>query len=80
MWYSLSMNTNVTRKGRPPLYVQLDGRIVEGLSGPKSPVSVDGRYYSTHNDPVTGKRIYFGCDLDEAVELFEEWKQEIYGE
>lgn len=65
--------------GRPPRYVRYKGRIVVGLSGPKPPLTADnggwpdGRYYSTHNDPKTGRRVYFGTDLAKAVELFDEW-------
>lgn len=60
--------------GRPPQYVQFEERIIVGLSGPKSPVHVDGRYYSTHNDPFTGRREYFGRELGEAVKLFRAWQ------
>ena len=67
----------MTRAGRPPQYVQFEGRTIEGLSGPKSPLDVDGRYYSSHNDPATGKREYFGRDLEEAVKLFRSWKRRI---
>ncbi len=63
--------------GRPPQYVQFEGRVVQGLSGPKSPLETDGRYYSTHNDPDTGKREYFGRDLEEALRLFRAWKRRI---
>lgn len=63
--------------GRPPQYVEFEGHIIVGLSGPKSPVDVDGRYYSTHGDPKTGKREYFGRDLEEAVRRFRYWKSNI---
>ena len=62
--------------GRPPRYVRFKGKIIIGLSGPKSPLDVDGRYYSTHNDPITGRRRYFGRDLKEAVKLFKDWDTE----
>lgn len=65
------------RPGRPPQYVQFEGRTITGLSGPKAPLDVDGRYYSTHNDPHTGRREYFGRDLMEAVKLFVSWKRRI---
>lgn len=69
--------TAVKRKkaGRPAQYVQFEGRTIGGLSGPKSPIDVDGRYYSTHNDPLTRRREYFGRDLEEAVRLFAAWKR-----
>ncbi len=68
--------------GRPPQYVRFNGHTIKGLSGPKPPLEVetgsdrypDGRYYSTHGDPRTGKREYFGRDLAEAVRLFRIWK------
>ena len=56
--------------GRPPQYVRFKGKIIVGLSGPKSPLDVDGRYYSTH----TRRRLYFGRDLKEAVKLFRDWQ------
>lgn len=65
------------KSGRPPQYVQFGGRAVRGLSGPKSPLDTDGRYYSTHNDPGTGNREYFGRDLAEAVGLFRAWKRRV---
>lgn len=72
------------KSGRPPQYVQFEGRTIVGLSGPKPPIEVeagsdrypDGRYYSTHNCPITGRREYFGRDLEEAVRLFREWKRQ----
>lgn len=74
--------TKQSKSGRPPQYVQFEGLIIVGLSGPKPPLEVDadsdvypdGRYYSTHNDPTTGKREYFGRNLEEAVRLFKVWK------
>lgn len=72
------------KSGRPPQYVQFDGCTIEGLSGPKPPLEVadsdrypDGRYYSTHNCPITGRRMYFGRNLEEAVKLFRAWKRRI---
>lgn len=72
------------KSGRPPQYVEFEGRTIVGLSGPKPPLEVedsniypDGRYYSTHNDPTTGRREYFGRDLAEAVKLFRAWKRRI---
>ncbi len=64
------------KSGRPPQYVQFRGQTIVGLSGPKSPIDVDGRYYSTHNDSITGKREYFGRDLEEAIRLFRVWRSE----
>lgn len=69
--------------GRPPRYVQYEGKTIKGLSGPKPPLTsssgswADGRYYSTHNDPRTENRVYFGTDLDEAVRAFRRWKWEV---
>ena len=73
--------SEVKKSGRPPHYVQFEGRTIAGLSGPKPPLEVeedsgryvDGRYYSTHGDP----REYFGRDLAEAVRLFRAWKRRI---
>lgn len=73
------------KSGRPPQYVTFEGLLIEGLSGPKPPLEVDadsdsypdGRYYSTHNDPATGRREYFGRDLEEAVILFRAWRRRI---
>lgn len=70
------------KSGRPAQYVVFEGRTIVGLSGPKPPIDVeegsdrypDGRYYSTHNDPKTGRREYFGRDLEEAVKLFRAWE------
>lgn len=67
----------VIKAGRPPQYVRFEGCPIKGLSGPKSPLDVDGRYYSTHNDPATGKREYFGRDLEEAVKLFLSWNKRL---
>jgi len=61
------------RPGRPPKYVEFEGETIFGLSGPKAPTLRDGRFYSTHNDPKTGKREYFGTDLSRAVILFKLW-------
>jgi hypothetical protein len=58
--------------GRPPQYVEYNGRTVVGLS-----LKSDGRYYSTHNDPLTGKRVYFGYDLADAVKAFRAWKRRL---
>lgn len=63
--------------GRPPQYVKFNGRIIVGLSGPKSPVGEDGRYYTTHNCPLTGNRVYFGRDLEEAVRQFRAWQRQV---
>lgn len=63
--------------GRPARYVQFEGRTIVGLSGPKSPIDVDGRYYSTHNNPITGHREYFGRDLKVAVRLFNVWNRQV---
>ena len=71
------IEVKVKKSGRPPQYVQFEGRPVKGLSGPKSPLDTDGRYYSTHNDPSTGKREYFGRDLAEAVRLFGVWQRRL---
>jgi hypothetical protein len=60
------------RGGRPPEYVSYHTKIVEGLSK-KS----DGRYYCTHNDPRTGKRVYFGTKLSDAVAAYKKWLREI---
>jgi len=57
-------------RGRPPQYVEHNGHTIAGLS-----CKSDGRYYSTHNDPDTGKRVYFGYELAEAVRWFRAWKQ-----
>lgn len=56
------------RRGRPPQYVERNGRTVVGLS-----CKSDGRYYSTHNDPGTGKRVYFGYELVGAIRKFRAW-------
>lgn len=66
-----------SKSGRPPMYVEYGGRTITGLSGPKAPISTDGRYYSTHNDPTTGRREYFGRELEEAVRLFRAWRRRI---
>lgn len=80
------MNDDVKRgPGRPPQYVQYKGQIVVGLSGPKPPLEsspeegrwADGRYYSTHNDPRDGSRVYFGNDLAEAVTAFRKWQRDV---
>lgn len=60
------------KTGRPPEYVEYDGETVKGLS-----LKTDGRYYSTHNHPKTGKREYFGTELDYAVRLFKSWRRRI---
>lgn len=70
------MKQQVKKPGRPPQYVRFEGLTIVGLSGPKPPLDVDGRYYSSHNDPA-GKRKYFGRDLEEAVRLFRAWKRRI---
>lgn len=69
--------TQAKRPGRPAQYVKFEGGIIVGLSGPKSPADIDGRYYSSHNDPLTGMREYFGRELGEAVRLFRAWKRRI---
>lgn len=74
-----------TKLGRPPKYVEHEGATIKGLSGPKPPlknnlksgVYKDGRFYSTHNDPRTGMREYFGTDLDYAVRKFKSWKRRL---
>lgn len=78
------MSSQVKKSGRPPQYVEFEGHTIVGLSGPKSPLEVensntypDGRYYSSHNDPKSGRREYFGRDLAEAVRLFRAWKRRI---
>lgn len=73
----MSVMSRVRRSGRPPQYVQFNGCTIRGLSGPKSPLDTDGRYYSTHNDLRTGKREYFGRDLAEAVKSFQAWKRRL---
>jgi len=63
----------VKKAGRPPKYVKDHGNEIVGLSGPKAPVDVDGRYYTTHNDPKTGLREYFGRNKKTAIALFKVW-------
>lgn len=70
-------NSQPKTPGRPPQYVQFKGRIIQGLSGPKSPLDTDGRYYSSHNDPNTGRREYFGRNKAEAVKLFKAWNRRL---
>jgi len=78
------MPTEVKRgPGRPPQYVSYKGHPIIGLSGPKPPLTApeggwaDGRYYSTKNDPRTGKRVYFGSDLEFAVTAFRRWDRAV---
>ncbi len=57
-------------RGRPPQYVKHNGKFVRGLS-----LKSDGRFYTTHNDPVSGLRVYFGRELENAIRLFRRWRR-----
>ncbi len=75
------MKTRKRGPGRPPKYVTFDGKTVVGLSF-KNPEqrrsegnTYSGRYYAP--SPITGKRVYFGSGLAQAVKRFRSWRREV---
>ncbi len=55
--------------GRPPKFILHKGRMVKGLSYQKA----TQRFYATYSCVATGKRIYFGYEIDQAVKAFRRW-------
>lgn len=70
------MKTRI-KSGRPPKYVttfqKINGKRMKVIIAGMSQKS-DGRYYTSHNDPVTNLRKYFGSDLKEAIARFRAWE------